>query len=273
MFVASTPHRLAVLLFAAAACASQPKKPTSADVEVLTDDATVEQTLAEARLSCPWEVRNAGTARASVEAIDWELTIPGEPPQRGSERPAADVGPGASSSGVLAVRGALATTSESFAARGTDAAMRYTVSATFHVGTTAGPQSFTAEWGGELFPPRPPETAVEAQAARYSGTVELHVVLVVKNPNAFALPLEGLAYAVRVEGVEVAKGDVGNGETLPAGAERRFDLTRILGQDDHVDLADRILESTTVAYQVDTTLRAGGLVREAPLTGSIQFPK
>src|SRR5688572_17658260 len=88
-------RRMITLALWLVGCAT-PKPPVSSALEVLTDDAKIEeQRLDGASLALPYEIKNSGGSAATLDAIVWRLSLEGEAPQQGTEKPARAIGAGA----------------------------------------------------------------------------------------------------------------------------------------------------------------------------------
>jgi hypothetical protein len=259
------------LVLMAVACGG-PQKKSSGGVEVLTDTATVvAQHLGSAVLALPYEIANRAGASATLDRVDWKVTLEGEPEQSGNVRLGQPIAAGASVAQALEIPVNVITSDEAFSRRAEASAQRFTVIGSFKIATPGGPEEFEAEWTGELFPSRRPSVPVQAQALRSEGSAELHFILAVKNPNAFTLPIGFLKYVIEVEGSAVATGELARGNSVPAGSERQFDVTRFVGRDDLHDLAKRILKQQSVAYLVKTELETSGRTFTDSLSGAMNF--
>ncbi len=256
-----------------AACGA-PKAERGALVEILTEDAQIaEQRLGGASLTLPYELQNQGSGGATLEAIDWTLSLDGEPPAKGNVRPNTTVAAGQAAAATLTVEAKVSTTDEAFAARAEAPAQRFVVQANFKVATSAGASEFTAEWTGELFPARRPSLRVEPQALRAENDVELHFVLAIKNPNPFPLPVSRLQYVIAVEDTEVSKGELARGQMVAAGSELQFDVSRFVGRDDLHELEKRIAKQASIAYQVQSELELEGRTFADRASGTMSFAR
>ena len=245
---------------------------TTPGFQILTGKPRIElQTLNDVRLAFPWELQNQSTLPVEVRAVSWKLEIDGEPSLSGSGRPGVAAAPGASAESVLAVTASLGASDPGLP---TAEVLSYQLVATFDVDVGAGPQTSQQEWSGELFAPRTPTVALEAQAARYDGEgIELSLSIAVQNPNPFPLPVEALDYAVLIEDVEVSRGQLAQGDTVQAGSELHYELSRYLGREDLPQLARDLGARPRIPYSMENQLRTAGRVLSTPVEGELTFAR
>lgn len=92
-----------------------------------------------------------------------------------------------------------------------------------------------AEGGGEVVfefedkldlpTPKQPKLEVEMIGQRYDdGRIEIIAQLKIKNPNPFAIMLDGGTYRVRLQSIEAASGEAWPDQRIPENAEVRYDV-------------------------------------------------
>lgn len=265
---------LFILTASLAGCAHAPAKGSAEELEVLTYDAeVVAQRLATADLSFPFELHNPTAAPARVDSVIWTLELLGEAPQQGRAEPNVQAVAGASQKGGFAITATTGTTPEDFTRRAAESALPFTLHAVFAVSTAAASDSYEAEWRGELFPPKRPEVSLTPHAARYGEMADLGFTLTIFNPNPFLVQLDGIDYAIVVDGTEILRGTLAEGQRLAAGTELQFELTRQLGRRDYQELGKRLQTGVRFPYRLDGTLRVAGLSLPVGIDGEIQFAR
>lgn len=83
----------------------------------------------------------------------------------------------------------------------------------------------------DLTNPKAPEISINAvRPQSIGGTLQrLEIELLVKNPNRFALQVQGLDFTAFVNGEKLAKGDSDKAVTVPAVGEALLDVQVVLG--------------------------------------------
>ena len=103
-------------------------------------------------------------------------------------------------------------------------------------------------------PPKVVVQQVTLQHLSFSETTGL-VTLNVTNPNAFSLPLQGVSYNLRLNGVSVARGEQAQTMSLPSQRPVLVDIPVRLQVGEILRLAPMVWRDRQANYQLDGTVR------------------
>lgn len=268
-----------VLVAVALGCATATERPEPAasgpspEIEMLTyDGRVVSERLDRVTLELPFAVQTPFEGTLSIGAVEYALTLEGEPDVHGVAALTEVLeGPG-TVNGAFRVAARLPATDEAFARR-TMALLPYTVDARIELSGPQGPLAFDAQWRGEVFAPKRPTLRVQPQAARYEEGIDLTVVTTLSNPNGFPLRVKRVPYTVTIEGEIVVERELARLVTLAPRSEMRFDTQHRLDRSSHPVLLKKLKVASGFVYEASAALHLEELTVTLADEGRVGFPR
>jgi LEA14-like dessication related protein len=166
-------------------------------------------------------VENPNPIGVDLSRLDYQLTIDGHELAQGHGDQTLSVPSNGTGTMVLPVSVRFVELGQAVASLLTKQTLPYTIKATLGFSTPMGTVDIPVESSGSFPVPQLPRAQLlGAQLADLSlGGVTLQVNLGFANPNAFAMPVAGLAWRVSVEGASVASGSSPAMELPPSGTQ------------------------------------------------------
>lgn len=176
-------------------------------------------------LDLTWKVDNPNEFGVDLAGLGYTFEVEGKRMAAGHTDKALKVAPKGTSSVTLPFEVRFAEVSDGVLALLKKTEVRWAVGGDFDFATPVGDVAVPFRKEGTAPVPRLPRVRIDGASVSnvtFSGA-RLEVKVALDNPNAFPLPLDALAYAVKLSGLEIGGGRVTN-PSLPAGGARTLTL-------------------------------------------------